>query len=412
MKLKSFLFSITLLLGVSCFVYAGSIKQISDPAGPFVPPISDMQTGSKCNISGYKRDQYYMELNTEINPATNKPINKYHMGDDLNGMCGGSTDLGYPLLAIADGEVVYLDEVDNTTKGKQLYIRYSFPYAFGVNGVQTFDSVYLHINDIESSNVSWSGSGTGSVVQKGEIIAYLGGTGGWSPHLHWEAQWDDGLSVNENPYQKPLSIKHALKYRAPSMIVDDRRDLRGYRVPEPGNWYSFTMQGNAPSSTAYIMHNGQRKSLKKAIASGWIPSEGVLHERDGTWYHYNDVDANFFSDGERYAIKTLISGPTHYIPVPRNNYQQDRARLDMLHAVEKDSRFVNVQVETFGSQIPWDSNSAWDIHWMRFELFDGRTAYANQVTNRSYPLLRCTAYYDPDSSKWTAWDCIDRNRLY
>ncbi|MEZ4104100.1 MAG: M23 family metallopeptidase [Candidatus Paceibacterota bacterium] len=404
MSLRLFLCIVTLLLSVNGFVYAGSFKQISDSAGPFVTPISETQTNSLCGKPRSEIDQYHMQYNADFS--------KYHIGEDINGLCGGSTDKDYPLLAIADGKVVYLDKTDNDAKGKQLYVRYSFPYAFGINGVQTFDSVYLHINDVNSSKVQWSGSGTGSEVFKGDVIAYLGGTGGWTPHLHWEAQWDDSLSINENSYQKPLSIKHALKYRVPSMIVDDRRDLKGYRVPDSDSWYSFTMQGNAPSSTAYIMHNGQRKSLKKAIAAGWIPSQGVLHEKDGTWYYYGDVDANFFYDGERYAIKTLVSGPTHYISVPRNNFQEDRARLDMLHAVENDSRFVNVQVETFDSQIPWDSNSAWNLHWMRFELSDGRTVYANQVTNRLYPLLRCTAYYDPDTSKWTNWDCIDKNRLY
>ena len=341
----------------------------------------------------------------------NTDFSKYHMGEDWNGKCGGSTDENYPLLAIADGKVVYIDDVDDTSKGKQLYIRYSFPYAPGPSDVQTFDSAYLHINGV-ATGVTWSGLGTGSAVFEGDTVAYVGGTGGWTPHLHWEVQWDDTIGLSENSYQNPLTKSHALKYRAASLIVDDRKQSIGYAVPGDGQWYSFTMQGNAPSSTMYIKYNNERKSLKNAIAAGWILYDGVQFKDNGVWYAYTDVDDNFFENGKEYAIAALISGVEHFIPVPQNGFQSDRARLDMIHAVENDSRFAEVHVETYGKEAPWNLNSAWDIHWMRFKLSDGRTAYVNQITLRSNPLVRNTSYYDPDLGQWTGWKWFDWNQLY
>ena len=278
--------------------------------------------------------------------------------------------------------------------------------------MQSFDSAYAHINGV-ASGVTWSGAGTGSTVTKGQTVAYLGGTGGpWTAHLHWEAQWDDSLSVDENPYQNPLTKSHALKYRAPALIMDDRRDEAVYTADTGGYYTIFTMSGNAPSSTAYMEYNGERKSLKEAIAAGWMEDYHLVYENGGSWYYYYDIDNNFFENGKQYAVSANVSGAVLHIPVPRNNYRYDRARLDMLHAIENDSRFSEVQVETFGAEAPWSLNSSWDIHWMRFKLSDGRTAYVNQITYRANPLIRNTAYYDPDLGQWTSWQWFDWNQLY
>lgn len=410
MGVRSFLFTAALMGGVVVSANAGSIGSISNPIGSFVLPISDSQTGPQCGTPGSKRDQYHMQLNEDLSTP------KYHMGEDWNGECVGDADENYPLRAIADGKVVYIDNYDEYAllgiqgRGKQLYIRYSFPYAHGPNDVQSFDSAYVHINGVVSG-VTWSSASGGSTVTKGQTVAYLGGTGGpWTAHLHWEAQWDDSLSVDENPYLNPLYKDRALKYRPPAMIVDDRRDILSYIVPASGSWHSFTMQGNAPSSTMYVLHNGQRKSLKNAIVAGWIPKEGIIHYSNGSWYYYYNVDYNFFENGKIYAVKTLISGPTHHIPVPRNNYQEDRSRLDMIHAVENDSRFVSVRTETYERNPNWDPS--WELHKMSFNLTSGGTAWVNQATNKNNRLIRYTAYYDPDLKKWTNWVWVDWNRLY
>jgi len=407
MKIRLFLTGTVFIGAFIGSVYAGSINPVSSPTGTFDVPQDEDYSGPYCSQSGFKLDydQYHMQWNGIIS--------KYHMGEDWNGMCGDDTDEGYPLRAIAFGKVVYVDDTGNSTKGKQLHIRYSFPYALAPNDVQTFDSVYLHITGINPSEVSFSGSGTGSFVSKGDVVAYLGGTGGtvgWPAHLHWEALWDDSISLTENTYQNPLTVDHALKYRAPSLIVDDRRDIVGHSTPAPGNWYTFTMQGNAPSSTMYIWHNGERKSLRNAIAAGWIPSKPILHERDGTWYYYIDVDNNFFENGKRYAIKTLISGPVFYILIPGNGFTEDRARLDMLHAVENDNGYDSVKTETYSVDYNW--MSSFELYQMEFKLSNGDTAYVYQATSKTNPLIRYTSHYDTSSSTYSGWVPVNWNRMY
>lgn len=397
------LFAFVLLGG-----YAGSVSANPAPEGQFGPPFNENQSWSACSSVGWipygdpNSHQYHMQYYSAVS--------KYHMGEDWNGVCGGNSDEGAPLFAIAGGEVVFLDNVGTVSgQGKRLYIRHSFPYAKASGGVMTLDIAMLHLQGM-GPGISWSGSGTGSTVTKGQTVAYLGKTGTTSAHLHWEAQVDLSIPLGINPYQNPLTKTHALKYRAPIMIVDDRRDVNGYQVPSPGNWYSFTMSGNAPSSTMYLLYGGQRKSLKNAIASGWIPAEGILHENNGNWYYYNDVDSNFFENGKKYAFKTLVSGLVHYIPIPRNSYQEDRARLDMIHAVASDSRFVSVNTETYERDPNWDS--AWELHKMQFNLSSGGTAWVNQVTNKINRLERYTTYYDPNLGQWTNFQWTDWNRLY
>jgi len=304
-----------------------------------------------------------------------------------------------------------MDTVDDSTKGKQLYIRSSFPYAKEADGLVTFDTAYLHLNGF-APGISWTSGvpNSGSMVTLGQPVSYIGGTGGWVPHLHWEAQWDLNIPLTSNPYQNPLTITQALKYRAPSLVVDDRRDSLDYALPADGFWYTFTMAGNAPSSTTYVEYQGQKKTLKQAITAGWIDPEGVIFESAGSWYYYPDVDVNFFENSKQYGFKPLLIGVTYHILVPRNGFQGDRARLDMLHALEGDSRFVNVLVNTYAYDPSWDP--AWDLHKMAFQLSDGRTAYANQATSKANRLVRYTTYYDPDTGQWGAWRSVDWNTLY
>lgn len=384
------------------------------PAGPFSLPFDENQSWKACRSTGWKpygdpeSHQYHIQWYSVVG--------KYHLGEDWNGICGGSSDKNAPLFAIADGDVVYADRSGTISgKGKQLIVRHSIPYAFGDKGVLTFDSVYLHLNQIDD-DVEWSGAGTGSSVRRGQKVAYVGDTGTASAHLHWEAQRDLSLPLAANPYQNPLTSEYALRYLPPSLVVDDRRSIIGLRVPEPGKWYSFTMNGDAPSSSAYIKYAGQRKSLRNAIAAGWIPKQGILHEDGGRWYYFADVDDNFFEDGERYAIRTNVSSAVHYIPVPRNGFQGDRARLDILHEVKNDGRFISLvrsagsNIDRYGHKPSW--SSSYELHWLRFDLASGGTTNVYQATNKSNPLRRYVGFYDPDTRQWSGWSAVGWNELY
>lgn len=254
------------LVAVLCGGLTGSVCADPLPTGLFGLPYNETQSWPACNSSGWV--PYGNPNSHQYHTQYYSTVGKYHMGEDWNGQqgsCDGNSDEGAPLLAIANGQIVFLgsEGSDVPAQGKRLYTRHSFPYAPATNDVMMFDSVLLHLQKMAS------GISVGSTVTKGQTIAYLGKTGAASAHLHWEAQSDLTLQKGRNPYQPPpLAISHALRYRAPSLIVDDRRDIRGHSVQADGYWYSFIMQGNAPSSTMYI----SRCVSFYPRASQWVPT--------------------------------------------------------------------------------------------------------------------------------------------
>lgn len=410
MRTRVFMFAVAVVGGLIGSAYAGPIASVGSPAGLFGLPYNPNQTWPACGSSGWvpygdpNAHQYHMQYY----PA----VAKYHMGEDWNGqrgICDGNSDEGAPLLAIGDGKVVFLDNNVVSGKGRRLYIRHSFPYALAPGGVATFDSAYLHLQGM-ASGITWSGPGTGSMVTKGQTIAYLGKTGTEWAHLHWETQWDDSLSTEENPYKNPLTVSHALKYRAPSLIVDDRSDEITFGGTV-GQWTVFQMTGYAPSSIAYVEYNGERKSLQNAISAGWMTSSGIP-AWDGSSWTWPSINTVFFSHTQWYAWMPTVNGATLHILRPKNNFKADRARLDIVRAASAESRFQNIRTEWYTEDLDWDAN--WELRQMLFDGANASLLYGGvyQITSKMNPLLRYTAYYDPQTGVWSGWQQVDLNQLY
>ena len=382
---------------------SGSVLSDPVPTGKLTMPFNESQAWSACSKKGWVpygdpgSHQYHMQWNATYS--------KYHLGEDWNGACGSSTDEGAPLGAIGDGQVVHIDRVGVVAgKGKQLRIRHAFPYADAPNDVKVFDTEYLHLLDINDSLY------VGKLVPRSLVVASLGGTGGHIPHLHWEMHNELYISTSANPYQNQLDIDHALRYLPPSLVVDDRRDEAVFTLPFNGSWRTFSLMEYAPSSTAYVSRGGDLKSLRNAIAAGWIHPYGLIYWRDGAWRYYSNVDDHFFDPGVTYGIKAEVLGVELHIPVPRHGYQQDRARRDMIRAVSVDSRFKSILVETYEHHP--DLNPNWELHLMGFKLGNGQVVFANQMTNKENPFARYTTYYDPDEGAWEEWKWVGSNRLY
>ena len=120
MKFKLLLLS-SVLFSVSAV--AGSFPT---PTGLFGLPFNEKQTGTNCSISGWSTEDASHQYHTQHNSN----FDKFHMGEDWNGKCGGNTDEGYPLLAIADGEVAFVDSDETIAgQGKRLYTRHTFSYT-------------------------------------------------------------------------------------------------------------------------------------------------------------------------------------------------------------------------------------------------------------------------------------------
>ena len=352
---------------------------------PFSPPSSYKPTP----------EQYTMQWNTDFQ--------KYHLAEDWNGIGGGSTDMGYPLYAIADGVVIAVDNIGTVVPsiGKAIKVRYTLP-----DGKQV-DSVYMHVQDIFVIE--------NAIVVPGQKIATIGDGNGYylnNAHLHWEMRTDLSLELRKNPYYNPLSVVNARKYIAPSLFVDDR--IGGISIPiTNGNWVLFIVQNYTPSSTAYIQNqSNERFSIKRAVDTGLIASYGVIWQgTNGVWYYNPDVTQIFFEPGVNYAVFAKGNSLSLNLLFPGNNYKGDRARIDMVRAATADARFTNVRTETYAENLSWDP--AWELRYMGFGFSTtGNLVSINQATNKANPFIRYTTYYDPATNQWTPWVEVGKNTLY
>jgi murein DD-endopeptidase MepM/ murein hydrolase activator NlpD len=98
-----------------------------------------------------------------------------HLGDDLNGIGGENSDLGDPVFAVADGEVIFAGEA-----GPGWGNVISVLHAYEENGTRKFvQSYYGHVETILVARKQ--------KVHRGEQIATIGTADGkyWA-HLHFE----------------------------------------------------------------------------------------------------------------------------------------------------------------------------------------------------------------------------------
>ena len=108
----------------------------------------------------------------------------HHLGDDWNGNGGGDTDLGDPVLSIADG-VVRAAGDHGGGWGKVVRV----VHDVGAVGAPVYvESLYAHLDTIEVT--------TGEVVARGHRIGTIGDAGGRYPaHLHLELRDRVGLPL-------------------------------------------------------------------------------------------------------------------------------------------------------------------------------------------------------------------------
>jgi murein DD-endopeptidase MepM/ murein hydrolase activator NlpD len=98
-----------------------------------------------------------------------------HLGDDLNGIGGENSDLGDPIFAVADGQIIFAGEA-GPGWGKVIIVL----HAYEENGARKFvQSYYGHIETLLVER--------NQKVHRGQQIATIGTADGryWA-HLHFE----------------------------------------------------------------------------------------------------------------------------------------------------------------------------------------------------------------------------------
>lgn len=143
-----------------------------------------------------------------------------HLGDDLNGIGGGNSDLGDPVHAAGAGRVIYAG-IPGEDWGNMILIAHRLPEGDELGPV--VQTVYAHL---ASMNVR-----TGQDVRRGEVIGTVG-TAKSAPlaHLHFE--------VRVGPYVNPGQgyADTALNRVSPEKFIQARRGAGATTLnPAPGN---------------------------------------------------------------------------------------------------------------------------------------------------------------------------------
>jgi hypothetical protein len=142
--------------------------------------------------------------------AMNEQRGGHHTGDDLNGIGGMNTDLGDPVYASADGQVVY---AGTPSPGWGRILILSHRLADG----NTFQTMYAHLHSIDVA--------LGALVGRGQKIGSVGSADGMYPaHLHYEIRTGNGVDVGAGYAAHPLTRVDPAQFRRSLAAAAD--DLR------------------------------------------------------------------------------------------------------------------------------------------------------------------------------------------
>ena len=132
-----------------------------------------------------------------------------HLGEDWNGVMGGDTDLGDPVLSTAHGIVVFARDFRQGW-GNVVIIR----HAYLESGQTRFvDSLYGHLLQIAVRE--------GQVVRRGQRVGAIGNNRGmYDAHLHFEMRKDIRVGMFRNSFPQDSSV-----YWSPSHFIADHMKL-------------------------------------------------------------------------------------------------------------------------------------------------------------------------------------------
>lgn len=183
------------------------------PADGFDFPIGDVNgQGSYTDLaSGVVHNGWYVA--TQFNEQYSLGI---HTGEDWNGSGGGSTDLGQPVHAVANGRVVFAEHCGRLW-GNVVIIEHHF---YENNERHKILSLYAHLNEIKVAQ--------GEKIQRRQVVATVGQDPEklFSPHLHLELRWDDTLAPTYWPSSDGKDQKWMTEhYAAPTRFINGHRSL-------------------------------------------------------------------------------------------------------------------------------------------------------------------------------------------
>jgi hypothetical protein len=170
-----------------------------------------------------------------------------HLGEDWNGAGGGDTDLGDPIVACANGIVLFADDY-HVGWGNVVIIR----HAYEEDGeVKFVDSLYGHLNDFKVK--------VGQIVRRGELIGTMGNNHGmYDAHLHLEMRKNLAIGMNRSAFARDFSnyfdpTKFIMAHRQlPTPLQYAAVPVNTFSTPAPGSaaQYAGPVTGPATARTA------------------------------------------------------------------------------------------------------------------------------------------------------------------
>lgn len=237
---------------VAFAAFAAACPSRADVAWFFCYPVSPIgAAGStdriECSVSPigapdpsvhYNNTQGFLEYNSAFD--------EYHLGDDWNGSQGGNGDLGSPLYAVADGTVVYVNDLaspagDPHEWGRVLIIEHELP-----DGELVY-SLYAHVDEFNVPTACHLASAPGCDVADGQQVATLGdGNGHYAcdpppacAHLHFEIRksfeyWDPDIIPGSGYIESPTDPFVEEHYYDPTEFIEARRGGQCTPLTEKG----------------------------------------------------------------------------------------------------------------------------------------------------------------------------------
>ena len=136
-----------------------------------------------------------------------------HLGDDLNGIGGGNSDLGDAVYAAGAGRVVYAGS-PGPGWGKMILIAHRLPDGDELGPV--VQTMYAHLDTIRVQ--------AGQKVQRGDKIGTVGtAEGAYLAHLHFEVRLGPYINPGQGYADTPLNRVSPEQFiRAHQVATDER----------------------------------------------------------------------------------------------------------------------------------------------------------------------------------------------
>jgi hypothetical protein len=224
----------------------------------------------KPDAQGYYNAQSFLDKSYKNIP---------HLGDDWNGTGGGNTDLGDPVFAVSNGEVVYCNSARGW--GNVVIIRHQIP------DTSEMESLYAHLDQVDVA--------LNQIITKGNKIGTIGTGGGlYKAHLHFEirnsdcASWGKpgvGYSTNHSGWVNPTQyINDNRKFHGFAAQYHSQADYPVLKQGDSGEWWiKFKNTG----VETWENHNQNNRITKIALGTYSHPdsNEGVEFNSDWPGKH-------------------------------------------------------------------------------------------------------------------------------